>query len=311
MAAVRAADDRKALDISAVRVSHLTSATSFFVNMAGRSKAQINAIVKNIEDEVKEQHGRVAHRQGKALGGWVCLDFDSVVVNVFSEEQRQFYGVEKFWAAGQPLDLSDVVTPDAPAAAPVDSAVVDEIDDWELDDEDIWSLDDEWSLEDESPSVVPFDFAPAASSADAATPAGSAVSDVADVAEAGWASAEDDEGSANPFAAFAAEAPPDPEPEFEVRLASVEDEEEADAALDEGIDSEADWALGDDKLRALVEEAERGGEANEGATGSDWRSMMEADGWDAEGEDLADALSTEAAAKSEEEEDDGSLDQFA
>lgn len=119
-----------------MRVSHLTSATNFFVNMVGRSKAQINAIVKNIEDAVDEEHGRRPYRQGRAMGGWVCLDFDSVVVNVFSEEQREYYALDKFWSAGQPLDLSGVLTPNAPEEL-ADEQV--ELDDWELDDED-WSL---------------------------------------------------------------------------------------------------------------------------------------------------------------------------
>ena len=113
LAACRAGDDRKALHVSALRVSHLTSATSFFVSMVGRSKAQINAIVRNVEDELSDEFGRKPSRQGKAMGGWVCLDYDSVVVNVFSEAQREYYGIEKYWAAGQPLDLSDVLMPSA------------------------------------------------------------------------------------------------------------------------------------------------------------------------------------------------------
>lgn len=58
LAAVRAADALKARDIVALRVGHLTSATNFFVNAVGGSKAQINAIVKNIEDELTQQFGR-------------------------------------------------------------------------------------------------------------------------------------------------------------------------------------------------------------------------------------------------------------
>ena len=113
LAVVRAGDVRKARDITALRVGHRTSAASYFVNMVGGSKVQINAIVKNIEDELGEQFERTGRRQGKAQGGWVCIDYDDVVVNVFSEQQRDFYGIEKFWAAAQPLDLSDVVTPDS------------------------------------------------------------------------------------------------------------------------------------------------------------------------------------------------------
>ena len=148
LCAVRAADDRKAIDITALRVSHLTSATTFFINMAGRSKAQISAIVKSIEDEVLQQFGYRSNRQGKARGGWVCLDYDSVVVNIFSEESREFYGIDKYWAAAQPLDLSGVLTPDAPDATPDAAAAdADDVDDWELGEDDDWtlSLDDEWS----------------------------------------------------------------------------------------------------------------------------------------------------------------------
>ena len=113
LAAVRAADDRKAGDIVALRVGHLTSAASFFVNVVGRSKAQINAIVKHIEDELGDTFGRyelssqppvpltLAHilphtnghrkasRQGTGLSGWVCLDYNDVVVNVMSEKERR------------------------------------------------------------------------------------------------------------------------------------------------------------------------------------------------------------------------------
>ena len=87
-AACKAGDARKAREVSALRVSHLTSATSFFVSMVGSSKAQITAIVKNVEDELEEEFGRIGRRQGKAISGWVCLDYDAVVVNVFSEAAR-------------------------------------------------------------------------------------------------------------------------------------------------------------------------------------------------------------------------------
>jgi ribosome-associated protein len=263
------------VDVRALRVNHLTSATSFFVNMNGRSKAQIAAIVKNVEDEMAAQFGRTAHRQGKAVSGWVCLDYDDVVVNVFSDAQRQFYGIEKFWAAAQPLDLSDVLTPDGPEAAEeVVSGDVD-VDDWELGDDDDWSLDDDdWGLggDDDEAGVT-----------------GTA----AIIQEQGGLGLSGPAASDGLFGEFAGEmrveavAP-------EVSLASSEDEEAADAALqalDDGDGADADWALGDDELRELVQRAESGsamagsggGASAEGADdgpASRWQEMMEADGWD-------------------------------
>lgn len=294
---VRSADARKALDITALRVAHMTSATSFFVNMAGRSKAQINAIVKSIEDDVLETYGRRAHRQGKALGGWVCLDYDSVVVNIFSEDQREYYGIDKFWIAAQQLDLSDVLVPNLPESdAAVIAAGDDDVDDWELGEDDEWDLglDDDWSLDGdrtavaEDQPVAPFDFdAPSAGSAAWAVvddPSGEPSDAISDARAASAGTSE-----ADLFSSFAAVAPVDELPELEA-IASEEDEAAADAALCDELDDDDDWALGDEALRTIVEKAEQQAAASaDGADGADadggaasWRQMMEQDGWDVE-----------------------------
>jgi len=169
LAIVRAADARKAKEICALRVGHLTSATSYFVNMQGSSKAQIQAIVKSIEDELDEQFSRSASRQGKAVGGWVCLDFDDVVVNVFSEKERAFYQIEKFWAAAQRLDLSGVVTPDFAPADSVSAAPREANHDDDGGD-DVWALgDDDWLLDSglDDIALAPLTDADAGAGADA------------------------------------------------------------------------------------------------------------------------------------------------
>ena len=295
LAACRAADARKALSVSALRVNHLTSATSFFVSMVGRSKAQINAIVKNVEDELRDEFGRTGHRQGKAMGGWVCLDYDDVVVNVFSEAQRDFYGIEKYWAAAQPLDLSDVLTPSAPEAA-VDESDMDgdDVDDWELGDD--WDLGD-WSLDDagtaaDDVDVVAFDFSPDRQAADEGEEGEDMFSEFAS-----GAGGLDDDADDSPF---------------EIVFATPEEEEAAAAAVaermarigadgdDDDDDDGADWALGDERLRNLVERAEQQPPPSADAPRS-WRDMMEEDGWGTDGE-------LEVAAGLEDEEDDLDLD---
>ena len=283
LAACAAADARKASDVTALRVSHLTSATSFFVSMVGRSKAQINAIVKNVEDEVEEKLGRKCSRQGKAMSGWVCLDYDSVVVNVFSEAQRDYYGIEKYWAAAQPLDLSEVLVPGGfrdgdESVVAAESADVDdwEMDDWSLDD---WDLDDEGEEEDEEVEVgdvigggdgpVAFDFTPRP--------------------ETTVESSDDDL-----FGDFGAASAVEEEVLAEAAIATEEEEEAAseaaEALLDEFMDAdpndEAAWALGDERLREIVERAERGARAatTEGGAKEEeevpaWRKAMMEDGF--------------------------------
>lgn len=72
-----AADMRKADDIYAIRVSSLTTVSSFFFLATGNSRPQIQAIAGAIEEDVAEKHGIEPRNggEGTADSGWILLDF--------------------------------------------------------------------------------------------------------------------------------------------------------------------------------------------------------------------------------------------
>ena len=39
-----------------------------------------------------------------------ALDYGCIAVHVFNKEAREFYGLERLWKDGKPLDLTGVVT---------------------------------------------------------------------------------------------------------------------------------------------------------------------------------------------------------
>lgn len=234
LVAAQAGDDRKAQEIVALRVGHLTSVANFFVNMQASSRAQIEAIVKNVEGEMLHKFDKVGSRQGKATGGWVCIDYDGIVVNVFSREERDFYKMESLFVGAQRLDLSNVISPSKPAEKA--AAAEDAGDDWDLAaGADDWSLgsSDEWGVQ------------AAAGAGDAAATSGGGATDGWSLVADAW-SLGDDEWSLGDAVGEAAGAQASGATAFELRVqeeAGVEEEEEDDEA------KEADWALGDDSLR--------------------------------------------------------------
>ena len=114
----RAADKRKAEGILALRVSHLTVTTEFFVNMVGNSRPQNQAIAAAIEDDMKETHGRAARHEGTADSGWILLDYGDIIVNVMTPRSRAYYDIESFWKGAVSLDLSDVLLPNLGSVTP-------------------------------------------------------------------------------------------------------------------------------------------------------------------------------------------------
>lgn len=69
-----------------------------FVIVTGRSKVQTRAIADAIAEKVKEAGMRVGRMEGYADGNWILLDLGSIVVHVFTPEQRAFYNLERLWA---------------------------------------------------------------------------------------------------------------------------------------------------------------------------------------------------------------------
>ncbi|MEW6572859.1 MAG: ribosome silencing factor [Bacillota bacterium] len=94
---VQAAEEKKAFDILILHVSKLTTLCDYFVIMSGRSTTQVKAIAEYIQDKLTEQGIPVPRREGFRKGHWVLLDYGDIVVHVFQEAEREFYGLERLW----------------------------------------------------------------------------------------------------------------------------------------------------------------------------------------------------------------------
>ena len=108
--AARALADKKAKEIQALEISDLTTLAEYFVIATGSSNTQINALVDNVEKVLHEEAGEEAlHREGYRGGTWVLLDYGCIAIHVFSAEAREFYGLERLWRDGKPLDISAIL----------------------------------------------------------------------------------------------------------------------------------------------------------------------------------------------------------
>ena len=75
-------DKKKAVDVRVLKVESLTVLTDYFVIASGTSTTQ------------------------------VLLDYSSVIVHVFVPNTRTYYDLEHLWADGEPMDISEYLTPE-------------------------------------------------------------------------------------------------------------------------------------------------------------------------------------------------------
>lgn len=106
-----AAEEQKALDIVTLDLQGVSLIADYFVICSGRSTVQVKAIAEHIEDSLEKKGHRVLHREGKRDGYWVLLDYGSVVVHVFREEERRFYALERLWGDAELVEGLPVLRP--------------------------------------------------------------------------------------------------------------------------------------------------------------------------------------------------------
>lgn len=105
LACVKAADDKKASDIRALDVSKYTSYTDYFVICSAPSERQVQAIVRSVQDQLRDQKIRPIGVEGMKGSSWVLLDLGSVVFHCFTDDAREYYDLEGFW-----IDAEEIST---------------------------------------------------------------------------------------------------------------------------------------------------------------------------------------------------------
>lgn len=110
--AVKAIDSKKGAGIKVIKVDGVSAIADYFVIANGFSSTQVRALADEVEFRLKEAGETVSHIEGHKNDSWILLDYVDVIVHVFSEEAREFYDLDRLWADGEAIDISDVLTQD-------------------------------------------------------------------------------------------------------------------------------------------------------------------------------------------------------
>lgn len=106
---VETLSDMKARDVTVMDVRGKTAVTDFMVVASGTSDRHVKAIAETVAYRAKEAGEQPLGAEGVSEGEWALIDLNGVVVHVMLPKVRDFYQLERLWAA--------------PVAAPVRAAI--------------------------------------------------------------------------------------------------------------------------------------------------------------------------------------------
>jgi iojap-like ribosome-associated protein len=99
----------KAAGLKLIGVESQTIIADYFIICTGTSNTQIRALANNLEYKMGQQGVFPSHIEGLDEATWVLLDYSSVIVHIFNSETRRFYNLEKLWADGSELDITQYI----------------------------------------------------------------------------------------------------------------------------------------------------------------------------------------------------------
>jgi ribosome-associated protein len=95
---VDAIEDKKGENITLLDLRPDALMADFLIIANGSSDRQLRALTDHVQSTVKETfRSRPYAVDGTPRSGWVLLDFGDVVVNLFTEDERDYYDLEGLW----------------------------------------------------------------------------------------------------------------------------------------------------------------------------------------------------------------------
>jgi ribosome-associated protein len=108
--ALRAASDKKALEIVVLDLREIASFTDYFLITSGTNVRQVQAIADEVVEQLKKQGTKALRVEGYSTAEWVLVDYGDFILHVFEDKARKFYDLERLWRDAVRVPLPAEIT---------------------------------------------------------------------------------------------------------------------------------------------------------------------------------------------------------
>lgn len=108
---VKVLDSKRAEDINVIGIRDLTILGDYFIIANGTSTTHTKTLADEVEYQMSQMGIEPLHKEGRGnSSNWIVLDYEDIIVHIFYRETRDFYQLERLWADGEKMDLSEYIS---------------------------------------------------------------------------------------------------------------------------------------------------------------------------------------------------------
>jgi ribosome-associated protein len=100
--------EKKGEDLQILDLRELCSFTDFFVIATGTSARHLRTLADASIESSAKLGDKALGVEGQESARWILVDLDDVIVQLFREEAREFFGLERLWGEAEALELPRV-----------------------------------------------------------------------------------------------------------------------------------------------------------------------------------------------------------
>ncbi|MBE6737082.1 MAG: ribosome silencing factor [Ruminococcus sp.] len=101
--------DKKAVNLSVIKITELSSLGDYMVLATGNNSTHVKALADELEFQLKGMGVPVHHIEGHRSDTWILMDYTDVIVHIFSDDAREYYGLDRLWQDGEIVDLTPYI----------------------------------------------------------------------------------------------------------------------------------------------------------------------------------------------------------
>ncbi len=101
---VNALEEKKGEDIQIIEIGDISVIADYMIIANGGNSPQVQALADNVEDALGRVGVEPRAIEGIRNSSWILMDYNDVIVHVFSKEDRLFYDLERIWRDGKLID---------------------------------------------------------------------------------------------------------------------------------------------------------------------------------------------------------------
>ena len=106
--AVKALEDNKAEDVKIIDIREISPIADFFIIADGMNQNQIQAMRDAVDEALYKADLKVRQVEGNQSSTWILMDYNDIIIHIFSKEDRLFYDLERIWKDGKEISVDEL-----------------------------------------------------------------------------------------------------------------------------------------------------------------------------------------------------------